>query len=145
MTCDGRVPLGDEVPVGPRGKSPRGRFLALTLSYLCPAMAARRVLGPTDDERPTSGVAAQEAPPTLDVLTANGQAPAASDQVSELPTSVELRRTHVVRPAEQGRTDGAKCSGGQVTALNTVSHSRGVLSLHLLPRSWRSRATSAAE
>ena len=95
----------------------------------CPAMAARRALGPTDDERTTPGVAAQEAPPTLDVPTANGQAPVVSDQGSELPTSVGLRRTHVVRPAEQGRTDGAKCTGGQVTALKPVSHSRWVLSL----------------
>ena len=93
-------------------------------------MAARRVPGTTDDERTTPGVAAQVAPPTIDVLTANGQAPAVSDQESELPTSVELWRTQVVRPAEQGRTDGAKRTGGRVTALKPVSHSRGVLSLH---------------
>ena len=99
-------------------------------------MAARRALGLTDDELPTSEVAAQVAPLTHDVPMANGQAQAASDQVSELQTSVELRRTHVVRPAEQGRTDGAKCSGGQVTARIHVSHSRVDPSLQV----WRVRA-----
>ena len=106
-------------------------FFSPNSEQKCPAMAARRALGRTDDERTTLGVAAQVAPPTIDVLTANGQAPAVSDQESELPTSVELWRTQVVRPAEQGRTDGAKRTVGQVTALKPVSHSRGVLSLHL--------------
>ena len=44
-------------------------------------MAARRVLGTADDDDTTPEVAAQEAPLTLDVLTANGQAQAAFDQV----------------------------------------------------------------
>ena len=70
-------------------------------------MATTRLLGAADDERMTTGVAAQWALPANDAPVANGPAWVVSDQASEPPNPAQLRRTQVMRLAGQGWTDGA--------------------------------------
>ena len=92
-------------------------------------MATTRSPGAPHDDRTTTEAAAQVAPLIHDVPAANGPAQVASDQASEPPHPALLCRTQVVRPAGQGVTDGAKRSGGQVTARDHADLFRGVTSL----------------